>query len=108
MRPLRILAILLLLCPLTLVAAEEHNPDPFENFNRKMFAFNDGLDRWVLRPVAKGYDFITPAPVQRGVGNLFANMYDFNATINSALQWRWDGVAYSGGRMASYRYLRGR
>ena len=98
MRPLRILALLLLLAPLSLAAEETRNPDPYENLNRKMFAFNDGLDRWVLRPVAKGYDFIMPDPVQRGVGNLFANMYDFNATINSALQWRWEGVGLSGGR----------
>lgn len=98
MQSLRILALLVLLVPLPLAAEEVRNTDPYENFNRKMFAFNDGLDRWVLRPVAKGYDFIMPDPLQRGVGNLFANMYDFNATINSALQWRWEGVGLSGGR----------
>jgi phospholipid-binding lipoprotein MlaA len=61
-------------------------------------AFNDSIDRWFLRPVAKGYDWITPAPVQRGVGNMFANMYDFNAAINGVLQWRWAGAAQSSGR----------
>jgi phospholipid-binding lipoprotein MlaA len=77
---------------------EEKNVDPFEPVNRALFTVNDGLDRWLIRPVAKGYDWITPGPVQRGVGNLFANMYDFNAAINSVLQWRWTGAAQSSGR----------
>jgi phospholipid-binding lipoprotein MlaA len=77
---------------------QEKNPDPFEPVNRALFAFNDSIDRWFLRPVAKGYDWITPAPVQRGVGNMFANMYDFNAAINGVLQWRWAGAAQSSGR----------
>ncbi|MEM1113007.1 MAG: VacJ family lipoprotein [Pseudomonadota bacterium] len=98
MRFLHILFTLTLLSPLASAQSEAPNPDPFEGLNRQLFAFNDGLDRYFLRPVAKGYDFVTPDPIQRGVGNMFANMYDFNATINSALQWRWDGVGSSGGR----------
>ena len=29
--------------------------DPYEGFNRKMFAVNMSLDRHILKPVAKGY-----------------------------------------------------
>ena len=41
--------------------------DPLEPLNRAIFTFNDNLDRAVLKPVAKGYQAITPAPVDRGV-----------------------------------------
>ncbi len=95
----RLFLVLLLAFPVAAWAQEPtRNVDPFEPFNRAMFAVNDQLDRFLIRPLAKGYDWITPDPVQRGVGNLFANMYDFNSAINGVLQWRWHGVAQSGGR----------
>ena len=95
----RYILVLVLVLPAAALAREQpENPDPFESFNRGMFAVNDVLDRFMIRPLAKGYDWITPDPVQRGVGNLFANMYDFNSAINGVLQWRWEGVAQSGGR----------
>jgi len=37
------------------------NPDdPYESFNRSMFAFNEGADKYAFKPVAQGYDFIMP------------------------------------------------
>ena len=66
---------------------EQRNVDPFEPFNRSMFALNDQLDRFIMRPLAKGYDFVMPAPAKRGVGNLFANLYDANAAINIKRQY---------------------
>lgn len=77
---------------------EHHNPDPLEAINRPIFAMNDAFDRFLLKPVSTGYDWITPDPVQRGVGNMFANMYDFNAAINGVLQWRWQGAGRATGR----------
>jgi len=47
--------------------------DPWEGYNRKVYAFNDGLDK-VVRPIAVGYDKIMPDPFQRGVGNFFRNL----------------------------------
>ena len=38
--------------------------DPWEGFNRKVFVFNDTLDTYALKPVAKGYRAITPDPVE--------------------------------------------
>ncbi len=73
-------------------------PDPYEDVNRKIFAFNDALDSKVLAPVARGYDAVMPAPVDRGISNFFANLYDFNGAINGILQWRWRGVAQNSGR----------
>jgi phospholipid-binding lipoprotein MlaA len=48
--------------------------DPWEGFNRKTYAFNDGLDKAIVRPVAVGYDKIMPDPAKRGVGNFFRNL----------------------------------
>ena len=59
--------------------------DPWEGFNRKVYALNDGLDK-VVRPVAVGYDKIMPDPFQRGVGNFFRNLDNPVTFINQVLQ----------------------
>jgi len=56
------------------VAEYQANNDPLEPTNRAFFKFNDTLDRYVLKPVAQGYVFITPPPVRRGLHNLTANL----------------------------------
>ena len=96
----RYLLAIVLLFPLTpLLAAEEENIDPWESTNRKIFAFNETLDKYILRPVAKGYDFVMPDAAQRGVGNFISNIYEFNSILNSLLQGRLEGAAQSGGRL---------
>ncbi len=72
--------------------------DPLEFVNRPIFVLNDTFDRFALKPIAKGYDYVMPAPAQRGVGNFFANLYDMTSALNAVLQWRWEGAAQSGGR----------
>ena len=91
---------LVLLLPAGLVQAgdEPRNVDPFEAINRPLFELNNSLDRWLVRPVAKGYDWVMPGFAKRGVGNMFANMYDFNSAINGVLQGRFVGAAQGGGR----------
>lgn len=59
--------------------------DPWEGFNRKVFAFNEGLDK-VARPIAVGYDWIMPDPFQRGVGNFFRNLDSPVTYISQVLQ----------------------
>lgn len=59
--------------------------DPWEGFNRKVYAFNEGLDK-VARPVAVGYDRIMPDPFQRGVGNFFRNLDSPVTFVNQLLQ----------------------
>ena len=67
--------------------AENTNPDdPWEGFNRKVFAFNDVLDRYALKPVARGYRTLTPDPVETGVGNFFSNLGEVRTALNSVLQ----------------------
>lgn len=62
------------------------NPDPWENFNRAMFRFNDTLDRHALRPVAKGYRNVTPHVVQKGITNFFVNLRSPIVMLNDVLQ----------------------
>ena len=102
----RILLLFLLAMPVVATAAEDkvlepvgqENIDPWEPFNRKMFAFNDFLDRWVLKPVARGYKFVMPDFAEQGVTNFISNIYGFNSFYNSLLQGEFQGAAQSGGR----------
>jgi phospholipid-binding lipoprotein MlaA len=74
------------------------NKDPWESYNRKVFAFNDYLDRWLLKPVAKGYKKIAPAPVALGVSNLFDNLLEPTSVLNDVLQWKWKAAGRDLGR----------
>lgn len=60
--------------------------DPWEKWNRRSFAFNDVMDRWAVRPVAVGYQKITPQPVRRSVRNFFGNLGEGKNLINNLLQ----------------------
>lgn len=78
--------------------AERINPDPWEGFNRKVFVFNDTLDGWILKPIAKGYQFIAPDPVEVGVSNFFTNLGEVPSALNNVLQWKWKKVGNNTGR----------
>jgi len=60
--------------------------DPFENWNRKVFAFNDKVDTAVLKPVAETYRDTVPKLVRTGVDNVLGNIYDVWSTANHFLQ----------------------
>ncbi len=62
------------------------NPDPFENFNRKVYAFNDTVDKAVLKPLAQAYQAMVPALVRTGVTNVFGNIGDVWSAANHLLQ----------------------
>ena len=68
--------------------ATRQQPDPYENWNRKVFAFNETVDENVLQPVARGYVNVTPEPVRAGVRNFFNNLRDVWSTVNLFLQGR--------------------
>ncbi len=72
--------------------------DKFERFNRATFKFNDTVDRWLLKPVAKGYSAGVPKPIRLGVGNFFSNLGEIPNIINDGLQWKWKQVANDSGR----------
>ena len=60
--------------------------DPWENWNRKVFAFNEGLDEHFLKPIATGYTKVVPQFVRRGVNNFFSNAADAWSVVNNILQ----------------------
>ncbi len=67
--------------------------DPWEKFNEKMFEVNRRLDRYVLKPVAKAYNFITPDEIQIMISNGFDNISFPPRFVNSVLQGKFKGAA---------------
>ena len=74
--------------------------DPWEDINRKIFAFNEALDKYGLKPVAKGYDKVTPQWMNDTITRFYENLRDFRSGLNSVLQWRWGHVGQNWGRFA--------
>lgn len=64
----------------------EINADPYENVNRKIFAFNDALYENVVFPIAKGYRAITTKTIRERVSDVTRNMDEPVSTINYLLQ----------------------
>jgi len=72
---------------------EDFENDPWESFNEKMFWFNREIfDRYLLKPLATGWDFIFPDPVQRGVHNFFDNLAVVRRVVNNTLQLKLTGT----------------
>ena len=67
-------------------AAEKEVFDPLNGYNRLMTGFNDGFYIFVLDPVARGYRWVLPDPVRRGVNNFFHNLLFPLRFVNNALQ----------------------
>lgn len=71
------------------------NPrDPFESVNRKIYDFNERVDKAVLIPVARGYRAVLPQFVRQSVSNAFSNVNDVRVALNNALQGKFT-TAYS-------------
>ncbi|MCC2596182.1 VacJ family lipoprotein [Pusillimonas sp. MFBS29] len=76
------------------------NPDdPWESYNRSMYAFNDTVDRALIKPIAIGYDTLMPDPAQNCVRNIFNNLGDVWSALNSFLQGRGHDFANTLGRV---------
>ena len=60
--------------------------DPFERYNRAMYAFNDSFDRAIAQPVARGYQAVMPSWADRGITNFFSNIGDISVIVNDLLQ----------------------
>lgn len=86
MRSLSLFAVVTLALFFASAAQAANDRDPWEGFNRKVFAFNETFDRWVMKPVARGYRAVTPAYVDRGVTRFFGNLHDVADIVNYALQ----------------------
>ncbi len=77
-------------------AVEEY--DPLETVNGKVFEFNRQVDRFVLKPVAKGYNFIMPDLVQVGISNIFYNLRFAPRFLNNVFQGKIKGAGIEVGR----------
>ena len=81
------------------VSACAHRPatdpsDPLEGLNRGVFAFNLTADKYVLKPVAQGYQWAVPGFVRSGIKNFFNNLYYPITIVNQYLQGKpADGTA---------------
>lgn len=80
-------------------AHSPQNIDPLEGYNRTVFTFNEHIDKGLLKPVAKGYRFITPDILQTSVANFFSNLGDSTVFINDLLQLRIRHAATDIGRL---------
>lgn len=74
--------------------------DPWESWNRKVFAFNESLDANVLKPVATAYSELVPSPVRLAIDNFFNNVTDAWSAVNLVLQGRFKTAAQQTMRFA--------
>ena len=76
------------------------NPDdPLERYNRAMFSFNETLDKAIVKPVAKGYNWIMPDFLNSGVTNFFSNVDDVVVFFNSLLQLKFQEAVSTSARI---------
>ena len=76
------------------------NPrDPYERINRQTYAFNDHLDRYLIKPVAQGYEYVLPGVVRRCVSNGLANILEIRNAVNDLLQAKLSGAGTDTGRL---------
>jgi len=76
---------------LAAVAGCAHSPpsdpqDPLESVNRKIYSFNDTVDEYTAKPVARVYRRLAPEPIERGVGNFYTNLKYPITVANQLLQ----------------------
>ena len=79
--------------------AEEVDPDPWQGFNRSVFAFNETLDRYIGKPVAIGYQRLTPQAVDDSVTHFFSNLDDVLVVGNDLLQLKFSQAVSDIGRV---------
>ena len=74
--------------------------DPLESVNRPIYKFNTTADAYVMRPIAKGYDTVTPVFIKKGVHNFFNNLDDIFVFSNDFLQGKFKQGSSDVGRLA--------
>ena len=96
---MRLLFALLVVATISGCATGSDPRDPWESMNRKTFAFNDAVDKAVLKPIAQGYVKVTPAFAQEGVNNFYNNLEDIGTGVNNLLQGKFKEGASDAGRL---------
>lgn len=93
-----LLVLLLAGCATQQTTLTDPERDPWEGYNRNIHAFNMGFDKYLLRPVATGYDRVMPDAPQRGVRNFFRNLAYPVTFLNLILQGKFDESLTATGR----------
>lgn len=70
-----------------------HIADPLSPVNKAVFIFNDRFYFWVLKPMVRGYNFVIPQIVRRGVRNFFSNLLTPIRFTNCILQGKGNPAA---------------
>lgn len=79
-------ALTIAVCAAAPAGAQEAAPDPWENFNRDMFALHEAIDGAVLEPVARGYRAVTTDGVRTSVRSFLHNLRSPVIFANDVLQ----------------------
>ena len=82
---LSISAVIFLFLNFSAKSNAEEVKDCFEGLNRATFAFNQGLDKTILKPIAKGYRKL-PMPIRTGTSNVLSNLSNLVTIPNNILQ----------------------
>ena len=77
----------------------EEVKDCFEGLNRATFKFNQGLDKVIFEPIAKGYRKL-PSPIRTGTGNVVSNLSNLVTIPNNILQGDLKTAGINTGRLA--------
>lgn len=100
----RKIATLALVLPALFLASCSHNKeemafqsealisDPYEEYNRRIFAFNQGFDNYFINPVVRGYRMVAPQPVRNSIRNALRNLNSPATFINQVLQGDLEGA----------------
>lgn len=73
--------------------------DPFEQWNRAMYAVHEPIDKNVVQPFIDGYIQVVPSPVRTAISNFFNNIDDLISAINDGLQAKPDKMGADLGRV---------
>lgn len=73
--------------------------DPWMSWNRHIYHFNYRADQYVLLPLVRGYQYITPGFVRSGVGHFFSNLGDITNLLNNLLQFKGKASLTTAGRL---------
>ena len=80
------------------LSSDVDRADPFENSNRKVFVFNQGVNTVFFAPVTRGYRFLVPEPARKGIRRVFLNLDSPKIVVNDLLQLRFKDAAQTLGR----------
>jgi len=80
------------------LSSDVDQADPFESANRKVFAFNQGVDTVFVSPITRGYRFLVPEMARKGIRRAYLNLNSPKILVNDLLQLRFKDAGETLGR----------